>query len=312
MNSLVTRIGLIAICAATSASYGWDSYGHMSVAYVAYQKLTPTVRAKADALLKKNPDYNNWVKVIPSGSSQSQKNMMVFMIAATWPDRIKSAPGYHEDAANSQCGPASTQNIGFTDTFRHRCWHFVDAAFTQDGSNVPATPVPNAEERIALFEPVLSGNDDDLKAYDLSWVLHLVGDLHQPLHCSTRVRKGQPDGDHGGNLTTIKRTGTAKATALHAYWDDLPGTGESVTKVIKSAKKLPAADAMKALDLNVTDWVNEGVQLSKTKVYVAPIGKAGGPFKLTKTYKSNSKKVAQQQVALAGERLANLLNADLK
>jgi hypothetical protein len=163
-----------------------------------------------------------------------------------------------------------------------------------------------------LFIPVLSGNDDDLKAYDLSWVLHLVGDLHQPLHCSTRVRKGQPDGDHGGNSTTVKRTSSGKAGALHAYWDDLLGTGESVTKVIQSAKKLPAADALQALDLNVSDWVGEGVQLSKTKVYISPIGKGGGPFKLNATYKKNAKKLAQKQVSLAGERLANLLNANLR
>src|SRR5438046_517599 len=117
MNSLVTRIGLVVMCAAASATYAWDSYGHMSVAYVAYQKLKPNARNKADALLKTNPDYNNWVKMMPSGASQSDKNLMAFMIAATWPDRIKSAAGYHEDAADSECGPPSTQNIGFTDTF---------------------------------------------------------------------------------------------------------------------------------------------------------------------------------------------------
>jgi hypothetical protein len=38
--------------------------------------------------------------------------------------------------------------------------------------------VPNAQERVDLFRPVLSSTDDDLKAYDLSWLLHLVGDLH--------------------------------------------------------------------------------------------------------------------------------------
>jgi hypothetical protein len=310
MKRVMIWLGLIAT-AVTSRSVGaWDGYGHMTVAYVAYQKLTPQTRARATALLKLNPDYNNWVAMMPSGSSQSEKDLMAFMIAATWPDRVKSAPGYREDnpANPSLCGAVSSQNIGFADHFRHRCWHFVDVAFTQDNSSLPAIPVPNAEERLAQFRPALSGNNDDLKAYDLSWTLHLVGDLHQPLHCVTRVRKGQSD--NGGNLTRVKAK--TRSQPLHAYWDDLLGTGENFSKVIKSARKLPAADAMKALDLNVNHWVNEGAQLARTRVYALPIGKGAGPFKLTAGYKKNAKLLAQEQVALAGERLANLLNAELK
>jgi hypothetical protein len=316
MKSLVIRLALLAVSVACSAVYAWDGYGHMSVAYVAYQKLTPQTRAKANALLKKNPDYPNWVKMMPSGASPADKNLMAFMVAATWPDRIKKAPGYHEDnpakGKHSLCGAASSQNVGFNDHFRHRCWHFVDVPFTQDNTpHLPATPVPNAEERIALFRPVLSGNDDDLKAYDLPWVLHLVGDLHQPLHCTTRVRKGQLDGDAGGNSTKIKK-GLLSSTPLHSYWDDVLGTGESLTKIIKASKQLPAASAMPALDLNVNDWVNEGVALAKNSVYVKPIGAGGGPFKLTQKYKTDAKTLAKERVALGGERLANLLNAELK
>jgi len=45
----------------------WNNYGHMSVAYIAYQKLTPQVRDKANALLTKNPDFQNWVAMVPPG-----------------------------------------------------------------------------------------------------------------------------------------------------------------------------------------------------------------------------------------------------
>src|SRR5947208_13926955 len=101
-------------------------------------------------------------------------------------------------------GPLSFQNIGFTDHYRHRCWHFIDTAFTQDNTSpLPATPVPNAKERIELFRPVLGSNDDDLKSYDLSWLLHSAGDLHQPLHCATRVGQTQPDGDAGSSRVTF-------------------------------------------------------------------------------------------------------------
>src|SRR2546430_3143966 len=75
----------------------WNNYGHMTVAYIAYQKLTPQARAKANALLTKNPDFPNWLAMVPAGTSAADKNLMLFMIAATWPDRIKRAAGYNED-----------------------------------------------------------------------------------------------------------------------------------------------------------------------------------------------------------------------
>src|SRR5439155_25645392 len=166
------------------------------------------------------------------------------MIASTWADRIKSAAGFNEDnsADRNKCGPVSTQNIGFTDRFRHRCWHFIDVAFAQDGTTVlPPTPVPNAQERVDLFRPVLGGIDEDLKAYDLSWLLHLVGDLHQPIHCTTRVSQGQPEGDAGGNLVAV--TPGTSPQKLHQFWDDLLGSSAANAKTVaKTAKKLPAAD----------------------------------------------------------------------
>jgi hypothetical protein len=144
----------------------FNSYGRMSVAYAAYQNLTPQVRDKANALLAKNPDYTNWVALLPPNTPAADTNLMLFMIAATWADRIKSEAGYAEDnpADRNKCGAMSAQNVGFTDHFRHRCWHFIDVAFAQDGTtNLPATPVPNAQERVYLFGEVLWGKDEDRK-----------------------------------------------------------------------------------------------------------------------------------------------------
>ena len=229
--------------------------------------------------MTKNPDFANWVALLPPNTAAADTNLMLFMIAATWADRIKSAAGFSEDNPTdiNKCGPVSAQNIGFTDHFRHRCWHFIDVAFAQDGTAIlPPTPVPNAQERVDLFRPALGGNDEDLKAYDLSWLLHLVGDLHQPLHCTTRVGQGHPDGDAGGNLVTVMPgTSTQK---LHKFWDDVLGpTGADTKTVAKTADKLAAADATKASDLNVSHWVAEGVQNAKdSRCTAAPLGLARG------------------------------------
>jgi len=58
--------GLMLVGIAPQPAYAWNDYGHMSVAYVAYKKLTPQTRNKVNALLAKNPDFPNWVAVIPA------------------------------------------------------------------------------------------------------------------------------------------------------------------------------------------------------------------------------------------------------
>jgi hypothetical protein len=311
-----TASALVLFVGMAAPARGWNSFGHMSVAYVAYQQLTPVTRTRVKALLKLNPYYKKkWSSMVPAGTSTKDKDRMIFMIAATWPDQIKSDNTYHNDGlANGDRppnDPSAGQNIGYTDRARHKYWHFVDTPFSQDGTALPAVPTPNAQERIGLLRKVLASSDPDtLKSYDLSWLLHLVGDVHQPLHCATRVSATDADGDAGGNLVKLSCTGCS--TELHAFWDNLLGTSSSLTRVVTSAKKLPAADATLAGKADEKDWVAESFEDAKQTVYVTPIGPGDGPFALTSTYKSKAKALAKERVALAGARLANLLNNELK
>src|SRR4029077_175920 len=182
----------------------WNDVGHMAVAYIAYQRLNPATRTRAAALLKVNPDYPNWVKQIPEGTSPQDQEMLIFMIRSTWADQIKHESGYTPDGVpgsngNLPEGAASAQNIGYKDKLQHRYWHFIDIPFSVDGTKLPPVPTPNAETQIAAFRKVLAAAsaDDDLKSYDLTWLLHIAGDIHQPLHCVTRVSSAEPDGDKG-------------------------------------------------------------------------------------------------------------------
>src|SRR5882757_5610376 len=196
----VLRAGLLVCCLLVPTVFlGWGSIGHMTVAYVAYQKLTPATKARVRDLLKLNPDY------------------------ATWANDIKGDSKYTDDGPdpNTPDGATSSQNIGYTDLFRHRYWHFIDTPHYIDGTSGYTVPTPNAQTQIAAFRTVLSSTQpDDLKSYDLVWLLHLIGDIHQPLHASTRVSAAEAKGDAGGN--TVKLKGDA-ASNLHSYWDDLPG-----------------------------------------------------------------------------------------
>jgi hypothetical protein len=94
----------------------WGNSGHEAVAYVAWQQMSPAARTRAIALIKRvptlqNPEktrsipgYAEWVMDLPAGLSADQKNLYLFMRAATWPDSIK-----HQWLHDSDTPPAAAR-----------------------------------------------------------------------------------------------------------------------------------------------------------------------------------------------------------
>ena len=284
----------------------WDDLGHMTVAEVAYQGLTLATRQHVGALLKLNPQYASWIAGIPTAKQEET----AFLRAATWPDFIKKAPGYTNDG-DRPSGPDVAANIGYTDKLQHRYWHFVDLPFSPDHTATTPPSVPNAVTQIAAFRTTLSSTtaSDALKSYDLVWILHVVGDIHQPLHATSRFTQTQPKGDNGGNL--VKVCAPTCNGELHAFWDDILGTSKTTSAAIKLAKKLPAADPTQAAIADENAWATESEQLAEGDVYVKPIGGGAGPYHISAAYKSHAADVARTRIAVAGARLAALLNAAL-
>ena len=295
----------------------WNNIGHMAVAYVAWQNLSPALRTRVSALVSANPLYSQWSALIPASLTGDRRDMYLFMIAATWPDQIKgdSADFPCLGQGNTNVPPANeppTLNVGYSDQCMHKYWHFIDNSISSDGTAPHAIPVPNAEEKVNFFSQALRTKEPDaLKSYDLAWLEHLVGDLHQPLHCVTRNSRQHPEGDQGGNKVVI----TGSQGELHAYWDDIFGdrTDNLYTDAVlgeKIGERLPPANASLAADLATADWVQESVKDAEADVYMnPPIGPEWGPYAITAAYHANAERVAQQRVSLAGVRLANLITA---
>ena len=84
---------LLAVLAAAAPVHAWNSFGHMEVAYLAYQKLTPATKARVWTLLQLNPDFPTWESTIPAGTTDADKQLMVFMMAA-W---LRAASGARLD-----------------------------------------------------------------------------------------------------------------------------------------------------------------------------------------------------------------------
>lgn len=325
-----TFLAAVFVLVSASAAAAWNGQGHEIVAYVAYQHLDPATRTKVDALLALSPCFKEWqtaAKAVPA----AQRSAAIFMQAATWPDMIKKNKG--DGATQYDCqpdltyvsdgtgggdvpptGPEASQNIGYTDTARHKYWHFVDTPLSTDGTPTNPPGNPNALTRIVDLSAALgSAEGDDIKSYDLVWIEHLVGDVHQPLHDTSRFTKNDTNGDRGGNAVLICTT-PGCTSELHAYWDDILGS-QNLKNALKAGKQLNArAKPSGAENATPADWVDGGFQLAKNAVYVAPISDdepGSSPAKPNKTYHTNAKKVAQAQVLLAGYRLAALLNTQL-
>jgi hypothetical protein len=132
------------------------------------------------------------------------------------------------------------------------------------------------------------------EAQHLKILIHLIGDVHQPLH----VGRGD---DRGGN--DIKITWFKNDSNLHRVWDSdmIDDTKLSYTEFAESLER-PDAVQLKAIEeAGMKDWVNESMNL-RTQVYTIGNGKLGYLY----TY--NNLHIVRKRLLQAGLRLAHILN----
>jgi hypothetical protein len=213
--------------------------------------------------------------------------------AATWPDEMRSAPG----AFWQKTTPP---------------WHYVTLnGITYDH----APPEGDALEALGRFSRTLedpSATRAD-KQLALRFVVHLVGDLHQPLHVGKCC-------DHGGN--DVKVTWFGKPTNLHAVWDSQLVDEEQLSFTELAAKlerHMSPADVVKWWDPNPRDWISESAEIrdtvypTKADMPKPPKGKKklkkGTLPDLSYTYVYKFTPVMEQRLSKGGIRLAAYLNA---
>lgn len=304
---LLGSLALLGLAAPRSRA--WNGTGHMTVADIAYDNLTPKTRAGVDALLARHRDYGLWISRMPAGYTDRAR--FAFMKAATWPDEVRKTP---DDRP---------------------LWHYIDIPVIAPGYTLTAAALvivqPNAETQIGAETKLLttaSASDQD-RAVALCWVEHLIGDVHQPLHDASLFSAAFPKGDKGGNSESLAAGAVdndpleapAHPHRLHALWDDLLGVTHDPTEIQKIAAGLEtpaygrAAFPQIGTHKAVHDWVLEGSALARQAVYAnftLPMTAAGDgtmEVSLPPGYLDTAHKIAGRQVALAGLRLADTLNA---
>jgi|EndMetStandDraft_8_1072994.scaffolds.fasta_scaffold68796_2 hypothetical protein len=311
---IIAAAALALLVIASAPAQAWNDFGHMEVAAVAWSKLKPAARARAIALLKLSPQYDTWIAGVPAG----KRDQIAFVRAATWPDAIKRDDAYQSDGPDNgdrpPPGPEASQNIGYADHLRHKYWHFINRPFSPDGTALQNPDTPNVSTQIEALRAKLSepGASDNVKSYDLVWLLHLVGDVHQPLHAASRFIQSRPQGDAGGNKVGIHCGSGCSAQELHTFWDSVLGGSEDPRAAINAARKLPKASAQLASITDDKAWAAESFKIAKAYAYKSPIGVGDGPFTLSSAYQARALRIAKARVALAGARLARLLNTALR
>lgn len=285
-------VGLVCLILFTPVmSLGWGAGGHMMTAQIAFDRLNPRAKQQVRTLL-----------AIPINPADVSRRSRDFVSASHWADDLRPFPEF--------------------DSFKEL--HFIDTPFSTDGTALPPVPTPNVvtalEENVNTLR---TSTDQNARAQALRFIIHFVADIHQPLHCATRVDATHPDGDRGGNLVKIKikgPDGRLKTVNLHSYWDgglgSFPKTGPNFSP--PPLRQIPPAAALaiqgnSAIDpdlhldrpMDFAAWAAESTELAQDVVYKG-ISNGTRP---TAAYNRAGLKLARKRVAWGGYRLAALLNS---
>lgn len=195
---------------------------------------------------------------------------------STFPDEIKSDDQYN----------------------RFSTWHYINIPLEADYDATKQHPEGDLVSGIAHCKAVLQNkNSSDVdKAFYLRMLVHLIGDLHQPMHIGLAE-------DRGGN--DFKVQWQFRDTNLHSVWDSklIDDYGMSYTELADNATYLSKAQVKAIQQGTVTDWVNETHQLTRT-VYATVNEGDNLRYDYSYTYLN----VARKQLQVAGIRLAKVLN----
>ena len=221
--------------------------------------------------------------------------------ASTWPDEIKSEPARYQHTYN---------------------WHYTDwadEAHDHDETNSSGKLMGSIESQTAVLKNPNATREE--KEFAIKFIVHLIGDLHMPLHVGNGL-------DQGGNYCKVTYMG--QATNLHALWDEgmINFTNLSFMEMVKFVTAGKTAAQMTAARSGTPiDWARESKQI-RTQIYPANVIEPQAPMsikgycrkdvtpeempKLSYEYAYKFMPVLEERIFLAGVRLAVVLNEALK
>ncbi|MBL8797182.1 MAG: S1/P1 nuclease [Planctomycetia bacterium] len=304
----------------------WNELGHMAIAKVAYDQADDGLKLRVFNLLKAHPHFDEYLaKSCPEGIGVQE---WAWLRASIWPDWIRHRR--EKETRGERVYKFSRPddhyiNVPFIDPARLDL--FKDLKSEPDKHDILAA----FRQRVGEINLREASAED--KAIALCWLFHLVGDVHQPLHCCTFYSAQFPEGDRGGTRFAFASGG--KRHQLHRFWDealgDVPGSdddpaprqGKLYKRIAEVAESLRQPDygreQLRELRDNPTfpAWVRESHGWAVKTAYrngtlqgvpTKPDGSlpANAPA-AANDYETAARALARQRAALAGHRLADKL-----
>jgi len=274
-------VGTFLLGIAAAAAYSWGDTGHMLVATIAEAHLKPKAVSEATRLL----------------AVGSTEKTSTFVTAASWADDVRR------------------------DRTETEPWHYINYFFRADGKLSSNQPQPTnvvvaiEEQKKILADP---SQPDDKRADALRYLIHFVGDIHQPLHATARETDALPTGDRGGNDFKLADTilwpdQTRPVRNLHQLWDAGAGAFKPLNRPITPETAGALASFARSIEDSLTPgsdlksspeaWAKESFEIARTLAYTTPENAVP-----SESYLRESRRISLQRVGLAGLRLAELLN----
>lgn len=300
--TLLLSASLLVISPSAAA---WNAAGHRLSAAIAWRHMDTPTREAIGTLLTLHPDYKIWL----TRSSSPEPAYAAFLEASTWPDDIKRDKRFHD--ADESPTPLLA---GFSDMGRHRDWHYVDAAPDSDTARVRGSGELDIRLERLIRQLESRHEVDSQRAIALAWLVHLLGDAHQPLHTASHYDENGLS-DEGGNGLWIENPFHPRRSSmtLHTYWDDLTGPpwlrGEHLEATADALEKHRGTSLRQNDPGTSKRWIAESRALAKSVAYDCLEGEIP---RLSADYHERALKTARERVALAGKRLGHLLERLLK
>jgi len=275
----------VLLCVGTGQARAWGQEGHAIVALIAHQLLEPRVVKGVDALLASDADEltahdiaseSYWADKYRDSDRGGSKRRYLGTRQWHFAARELSAPSY--DAA----------------CFGHPA---LPAGVVASEGPAQACVIDKIEQFAAELAAPRIGAEERLLA--LKYLLHLIGDVHQPLHVSSRH-------DAGGNATLVLVGGVK--VRLHEVWDVnlVEGLGVDADGVAKALLKGMTVEERRAWETgDAASWALEGFEVAVRDAYgLLPIGGQRG---LGPVYLDRGEEDVGRQLSRAGVRLAMVL-----
>ncbi len=304
MKKILAALIPAALLVIAQPAFGWSEETHMTTGAIAFDDLArsdPALLSELVRIIAAHPDY---AKLAAHAGKQSgaARTRAVFEWLARWPDDIRGSsfdrPEWHYELRVVS---------GWT-----AIWPFRNgsarAGFDENYRTLADAKAPMAARAVAL-----------------GWILHIVGDIQQPLHAGHRMSSDFPKTDRAGQLGFVRRTQGGAPVDLHQFWDkmlDQPG-GANATSAYWSGRlqtlwpraRLPELSSKSSAQLRFSTWLDESMILARIGAYSGAFVHASPePAKapaVSQSYARVMQRVAERRVALGGYRIADTIRLAL-